>query len=541
MCLSVLLCAVACLCAAPGSVCGADRSCADLRQFYTGKGFTLEGVPQTEISGEHLRTCPQGPTCCTSTMEENLAGVSTQETVGLIREAGRSLQASFNSLHRSFDTYFTDLHGRSERSLQEVLSPLGSLYSQNNRLFTELYTNLRQYYRGSALNLDDSLSDFWSQLLERIFKASAPTDVSLSEDYLECVAKQQETLRPFGDIPRDMKTKVIRSYVTARSFVQGLLVSADVVKQVSQVSLAEECSKALMKLVYCPHCRGLASVKPCSNYCSNVMKGCLANQADLDPVWQELIDTMIQVVSSFSTEPRLDVVLSSIPVRIYEAVHHLQDNMDTFTAKVSQTCGAPGEPGTGSPPAQEQRKKSGSLTALEYKPSPTVGLILEMQVTDLSSKLREMRQYWVQLPVALCSKLSAGSNSQDNCWNGITKARYLPGVMGDGLANQINNPEVDLDITKPIMKIRQQIMQLKIMNNRLKDALEGKDVDFQDASEDISGSGSGMCLSGQCARSGPGLYAYSPETNLVGRAATVHISVCNLLLLLPFAILLLQR
>ncbi|XP_012733528.2 glypican-1 [Fundulus heteroclitus] len=539
--LSVLLCAVAGLCAAPGSVCGADRSCADLRQFYTGKGFTLEGVPQTEISGEHLRTCPQGPTCCTSTMEENLAGVSTQETVGLIREAGRSLQASFNSLHRSFDTYFTDLHGRSERSLQEVLSPLGSLYSQNNRLFTELYTNLRQYYRGSALNLDDSLSDFWSQLLERIFKASAPTDVSLSEDYLECVAKQQETLRPFGDIPRDMKTKVIRSYVTARSFVQGLLVSADVVKQVSQVSLAEECSKALMKLVYCPHCRGLASVKPCSNYCSNVMKGCLANQADLDPVWQELIDTMIQVVSSFSTEPRLDVVLSSIPVRIYEAVHHLQDNMDTFTAKVSQTCGAPGEPGTGSPPAQEQRKKSGSLTALEYKPSPTVGLILEMQVTDLSSKLREMRQYWVQLPVALCSKLSAGSNSQDNCWNGITKARYLPGVMGDGLANQINNPEVDLDITKPIMKIRQQIMQLKIMNNRLKDALEGKDVDFQDASEDISGSGSGMCLSGQCARSGPGLYAYSPETNLVGRAATVHISVCNLLLLLPFAILLLQR
>ncbi|KAM4574779.1 glypican-1 [Fundulus diaphanus] len=539
--LSVLLCAVAGLCAAPGSVCGADRSCADLRQFYTGKGFTLEGVPQTEISGEHLRTCPQGPTCCTSTMEENLAGVSTQETEGLIREAGRSLQASFNSLHRSFDTYFTDLHGRSERSLQEVLSPLGSLYSQNNRLFTELYTDLRQYYRGSALNLDESLSDFWSQLLERMFKASAPMDVSLSEDYLECVAKQQETLRPFGDIPRDMKTKVIRSFVTARSFVQGLLVSADVVKQVSQVSLAEECSKALMKLVYCPHCRGLASVKPCSNYCSNVMKGCLANQADLDPVWQELIDTMIQVASSFSTEPRLDVVLSSIPVRIYEAVHHLQDNMDTFTAKVSQTCGAPGEPGTGSPTTQEQRKKSGSLTALEYKPSPTVGLRLEMQVTDLSSKLREMRQYWVQLPVALCSKLSAGSNSQDNCWNGITKARYLPGVIGDGLANQINNPEVDLDITKPIMKIRQQIMQLKIMNNRLKDALEGKDVDFQDASEDISGSGSGMCLSGQCARSRPGLYAYSPETNLVGGAATVRISVCNLPLLLPFAILLLQR
>lgn len=539
--LPVLLCAAVCLCAAPGWAAGADKSCADLRQFYTGKGFTLAGVPQSEISGEHLRMCPQGPTCCTSTMEESLAGLSAQETEGLIREAGRSLQAAFNALHRSFDTYFTELHATSERSLQEALSPLGPLYSQNTRLYGDLYADLRQYYRGSALNLDENLSEFWSRLLERTFKASAPTDVTLSEDYLECVAKQQETLRPFGDVPRDMKAKVIRAFVTARSFVQGLLVSAEVVRKVSQVSLSPECVKALMKLVYCPHCRGLASVKPCPNYCANVMKGCLANQADLDPEWQNLIDVMMQVASSFSTAPSLDVVLDSIPARIYEAVHYLQDNMDTFTAKVYQTCGPPGEPGTGSPTVHEPRRKSSSLTASEYKPSPTAGLRLEMQVSDLYSKLREMRLYWIQLPVALCSKVVAGVNSQDKCWNGITKARYLPEVMGDGLANQINNPEVELDITKPDMTIRQQIMQLKIMSNRLKNALEGNDVDFQDASDDISGSGSGMCVGGQCPRSRPGLYAYSPDNNRVRGAATSHAGLCGLLLLLPLTVLLLQR
>lgn len=61
--------------------------------------------------------------------------------------------------------------------------------------------------------------------------------------------------------------------------------------------------------------------------------------------------------------------------------------------------------------------------------------------------------------------------------------RYLPEVMGDGLASQINNPEVDIDITKPDMNIRQQIMQLKIMTHRLKNALNGQDVDFQDTSK----------------------------------------------------------
>ncbi|KAM9797271.1 glypican-1-like [Syngnathus typhle] len=503
-----------------------DRSCADLRQFYTGKGFTLAGVPQTETSGEHLRTCPQGPTCCTNSMEENLETLSARETEVLIREAGRSLQAAFNTLYRSFDAFFTELHGGSERSLQEALSPLGALYSQNTRLYGDLYSDLKQYYRGSALNLDETLTEFWSRLLERTFKSSTPREVTLSEDYLECVAKQQETLRPFGDVPRDMKAKVIRAFVTARSFVQGLIISGEVVRKVSQVPLSPECVKALVKLVYCPHCRGLASVQPCVNYCSNVMKGCLANQADLNPEWRNLIDTMIQVASSFSTEPGLDVVLSSIPSQIFRAVRLLKENIDTFSAKVYQTCGTPVESGTESPTLVEpKKKKSRPLTASQYKASPTAGLRLEMQVSDLSSKLREMRQYWLQLPMALCGKLSTdggggGAADKEKCWNGVTKARYLPEVMGDGLANQINNPEVELDITKPDMTIRQQIMQLKMMSNRLKNAMDGNDVDFQDASDDIGGSGSGSCLSGQCSRSRPGLYADPQDTERVKGAAT---------------------
>lgn len=55
------------------------------------------------------------------------------------------------------------------------------------------------------------------------------------EDYLECVSKQIETLRPFGDTPRVMKMMVTRTFVAARSFVQGLVVSGEVVRKVSQV------------------------------------------------------------------------------------------------------------------------------------------------------------------------------------------------------------------------------------------------------------------------------------------------------------------
>lgn len=55
--------------------------------------------------------------------------------------------------------------------------------------------------------------------------------------------------------------------------------------------------------------------------------------------------------------------------------------------------------------------------------------------------------------------------------------------MNDGLTNQINNPEVDVDITRPDTYIRQQIMALRVMTNKLKNAYNGNDVNFQDTSK----------------------------------------------------------
>lgn len=63
--------------------------------------------------------------------------------------------------------------------------------------------------------------------------------------------------------------------------------------------------------------------------------------------------------------------------------------------------------------------------------------------------------------------------------------RYLPEIMNDGLTNQINNPEVDVDITRPDTFIRQQIMALRVMTNKLKNAYNGNDVNFQDTSKKI--------------------------------------------------------
>ncbi|KAM9791239.1 glypican-1-like [Syngnathus typhle] len=515
------------LCSLTATACGDKgaskaRSCSDIRHFYTGKGFAVNGIPQSEISGEHLRICPQGYTCCTSDMEDSLAVLSRGEMEDLLKDAGRSLQVSLGGQCKAFDGYFLELLNNSALALQETfMSTWRSFYSQNALVFSDLYTDLRHYYRGSNINLEDALNEFWARLLERLF-FHANKQYSIGDEYLECVSKQLETLHPFGEVPRDLKIKVTRTFVAARSFVQGLVVSGEVVRKVSQVQLSQECMRAIMRMTYCPHCRGMPTARPCVNYCSNVLKGCLANQADLNTEWRHLAETMMQVSNHFDGPSGLDVVVLSLPYRISEAMTTMVEHLESTNSKLILACGPLREKSVGAAEADVFPKKE--KVTVEERSASSANKLGRL-VSEVTMRLRDMQSYWTSLPGMLCSdRVAMGAGAEDRCWNGMTRARYLPEVIGDGLASQINNPEVEIDITKPDMAIRQQIMQLKIMTHRLKNALNGNDVDFQDTSDDSSGSGSGaICTDEACSRSHRivlpvterPVYPYPPENKKV--------------------------
>ncbi|KAG8137620.1 hypothetical protein E2320_004847, partial [Naja naja] len=87
----------------------------------------------------------------------------------------------------------------------------------------------------------------------------------------------------------------------------------------------------------------------------------------------------------------------------------------------------------------------------------------------------------VSLLLAVMDK--RGEGSVENL--SLQLCNYSPGFA---YPSKINNPEVDVDITRPDTYIRQQIMALRVMTNKLKNAYNGNDVNFQDTSEETSGS-----------------------------------------------------
>lgn len=55
------------------------------------------------FSGEHLRVCPQGYTCCTSEMEDKLHQQSKQEFQHLVEKSSHDMRTTFVARHKKFD------------------------------------------------------------------------------------------------------------------------------------------------------------------------------------------------------------------------------------------------------------------------------------------------------------------------------------------------------------------------------------------------------------------------------------------------------
>ncbi|CAM4599298.1 unnamed protein product [Leuciscus chuanchicus] len=261
-------------------------NCSQLKGAFTALGLSpVSSFPAEETSGADLQVCAAQRSCCDSEMEQVFRNRSSRDFQKLMDDTSEEMRNMFMSAHQRLDDFFLELLESTERSLNEMfLRTYGKPYLQNAEVFQNLFSELRRYYTDGGVHLEEMLSEFWSRLLERMFQL-LNSQYLLTEDYLECVGKLTEKLKPFGDVPKKMKTQVTRAFVSARAFVQGLAVGRDVADRMSEVGMSAVCVSGFTRMLYCSQCSALSSLKPCSEYCLHLMKTCLADRADLDPEW----------------------------------------------------------------------------------------------------------------------------------------------------------------------------------------------------------------------------------------------------------------
>lgn len=141
-----------------------------------------------------------------------------------------------------FAEFFRELLKNAEVSLHHMfVRTYGMMYIQNAELFKDFFEALTRYYvsGSTAVNLESMLSDFWADLLERMFRL-VNVQYEFSDAYMECVSRHTDQLQPFGDVPRKLRIQLTRAFVAARTFVRGLAIMPEVVNKVSKVRLKND-------------------------------------------------------------------------------------------------------------------------------------------------------------------------------------------------------------------------------------------------------------------------------------------------------------
>lgn len=90
-----------------------------------------------------------------------------------------------------------------------------------------------------------------------------------------------------------------------------------------QVRLNADCTAALTKMQHCGACKGYAE-KPCTNYCVNVIKGCLHYVHEFDTEWENFAIAMDKVAERLLGSFNIVMVVEPINIKISEAIMNFQ-------------------------------------------------------------------------------------------------------------------------------------------------------------------------------------------------------------------------
>lgn len=135
-----------------------------------------------------------------------------------------------------FAEFFTRMLDQSSVDLHNMfVKTYGLLYQQNSDIFMDLFRNLRRYFKGlGAVDVSVALDEFFSRLMQRIFiLLNAQHD--FDDNYLNCISDNVDKIRPFGDVPASLLRQIKRSFIAAKTFVQGLAVGCNVIDAISKV------------------------------------------------------------------------------------------------------------------------------------------------------------------------------------------------------------------------------------------------------------------------------------------------------------------
>ncbi|KAJ8376815.1 hypothetical protein SKAU_G00073950 [Synaphobranchus kaupii] len=408
----------------------------------------LKWVPETAGTDADLQICKhKGPTCCTRKMEESYQLAVRRETLQNIRSYSfelkylivghiSSFQDTFQSLVSFTLNHTSDLFDRT----YEVLAHEASAH------VNELFTDLSLFIHGANVSVESAVQRFYDDLFPLVYNRLVnPGMAELTAELGECLRMTRQDVNPFGTHPRDLAQELARALRAGRALSQALAVGAEVLNATEYAALTRECGRALVRMQYCSHCRGLTLIKPCVGYCLNVMRGCLAGLSELDQPWKRYVSILEDLTNSLAGAHDLELALLGIRNQINDAILYTQLHGPRLSAIVDKVCGqlteaAPATTTHPSPVTATEATSDPLSATPQPSGQPRHGQLAHMR-REFMGYIQRYKSFFAALPEMLCE----GEMVVDDmsCWSGEDVVQSYSGrVVGNGLHAQRQNPEM---------------------------------------------------------------------------------------------------
>ncbi|XP_063771741.1 glypican-5-like isoform X2 [Pseudophryne corroboree] len=414
-------------------------------------------VPEVPVEESDLQICEQKtPTCCTRKMEESyqtaVRGKLAHNIQALNFEFKFMIVAHTHAFQETF-TYLIDMATNNTLSLFE--GKYRAMAQDVHEPVRELFTDLSLNIMGADMSLEDAFARFFDALFPLVYNHLInPGVVSLSEEYLDCLRLTRQDINPFGNTSNEMVTQLSKSLWASRMMKRALNMAEQVINSTEHAGLTRECTRALVRMQYCPHCQGLTLIRPCVGYCHNVMRGCLASLASLDAPWRDFINLLEHLADQMSGSHDLEQSLLGIRDVVNQSIQYAESQGPHLSKMVEKVCG--------------------ELQESPVKVLPEVKLIKEEKVevpqveklhslghmrSEFIKYMKPSRMFYTTLAERLCDGDLAVRDGS-TCWNGEDVVEsYTNLVVSSNFKDQVNNPEVkvrgsNIIINQVINKLR---------------------------------------------------------------------------------------
>ncbi|XP_058897758.1 glypican-5 [Kogia breviceps] len=434
------------------------QSCEEVRKLFQWRLVgPVKGLQDSPRAGPDLQVCiAKNPACCTRKMEESYQIAARQDMQQVLQTSSSTLkflisrntaafQETLETLIRQAENYTSILFCNTYRNM--ALEAAASVQ--------EFFTDVGLYLFGADVNPEEFINRFFDSLFPLVYNHLInPGDSSL--EYSECIRMARRDISPFGNIPQRVLGQMGRSLLPSRTFLQALNLGIEVINTTDHLHFSKECSRALLRMQYCPHCQGLTLSKPCMGYCLNVVRGCLAPVAELNPHWHMYIRSLEELSDAMHGTYDIEHVLLNFHLLLSEAVMQAYLDGQKLLEQVNKICGRPIRTPTQSPRCSFDGSKEKHGMKIFIRNGEET---LANRRKKFINSLRLYRTFYGGLADQLCAnELAAGDGLP--CWNGddIVKS-YTQRVVGNGIQAQSGNPEVKVKGTDPV--ISQIIDKLK--------------------------------------------------------------------------------